>query len=404
MTAAATAHSPHPLRVMGLIGVGHGASHFFHLVVPALFPLIKQDLGVSYAQLGLLTTGFFVTSGIFQTVAGFLVDHFGARRILFIGLALLAGGIFLCGLAPGYPSLLVLMCVAGMGNAVFHPADYAILGGSIERGRLGRAYGIHTLGGNLGWAAAPGSMLFLAGFVGWRGALMIGGVAGLVVLGALVSQAAYLEDGREQRRAAAADADAPASSIASVLFSFPVLLCFAYFVLLAIALIGTQNFLPAILGSLDGTPLATAGVALTAYLLASSAGTATGMMFADRSERQHLTLAVGLVIAAATIVAVSIGNLGAPMLIGLLAAGGFSLGFTMPSRDLVVRQATPPGATGRVFGFVYSGLDVGSAIAPVGVGLMLDHAMPRQALWFIALMMVASVGIALLLKAVARAR
>jgi MFS family permease len=401
MTAVATAPSSHPFRVMGLIGVGHGASHFFHLVVPALFPLIKPDLGVSYAQLGLLTTAFFVASGIFQTIAGFLVDHFGARRILFAGLGLLAGGIFLCGLAPGYGMLLVLMCVAGIGNAVFHPADYAILGGSIERGRLGRAYGIHTLGGNLGWAAAPGVMLFLAQFVGWRGALMIGGGIGIVILGVLVSQASYLEDGRERRRAAAGTA-MPSGNIAAALFSLPVLLCFAYFILLAIAQIGMQNFLPAILDSLDGTTLATAGAALTGFLLGSSAGTATGMMFADRSVRQHLTVAVGLVVTALAILVVSIGGLPAPVLIAVLAAGGFSVGFTMPSRDLVVRQATPPGATGRVFGFVYSGLDVGSAIAPVTVGLMLDHAMPRQALWLIAAMLISGVGIAFLLKMVSR--
>ncbi|MEO8668416.1 MAG: MFS transporter [Bauldia sp.] len=405
MTVAATTLSHHPYRVMGLIGVGHGASHFFHLVVPSLFPLIKLDLGVSYAQLGLLTTLMFVVSGISQTVCGFLVDHLGARRILFTGLALLAGAIFLCGLAPGYPALLVLMAVAGLGNAVFHPADYAILGGSIARGRLGRAYGIHTLGGNLGWAAAPATMLFLAQFVGWRGALMIAGGIGFAILLLLVSQAAFLDDGRARRpKPADALGAAPQAGIASILFSLPVLLCFAYFVLLATGQIGMQNFLPSILGALNGTPLTTAGTALTAFLLGSTAGVAVGMMYADRTERHHLTVAGGLSIMAALVLIIAEVDLAATVLIATVAVAGAALGFTIPSRDLVVRQATPPGATGRVFGFVYSGLDVGSAVAPVTIGLMLDHNLPRLTLWLVAILIVAAIGIALLLQRVSDRR
>jgi MFS family permease len=401
MTAAAVP-SHHPYRVMGLIGVGHGASHFFHLVVPSLFPLMKAELGVSYAQLGLLTTVMFVVSGIAQTACGFLVDHLGARRILFVGLALLAGAIFLCGLAPGYWSILLLMVVAGLGNAVFHPADYAILGGSIERGRLGLAYGIHQLGGNLGWAAAPALMLFLAQFVGWRGALMAAGAIGLVILVILVSQSPLLEDGRAARKTARAGSSdaAPQAGALSVLLSLPVFLCFLYFVLLATGQIGIQNFLPPILGALNGTPLGTAGTALTAFLLGSTAGVTIGMLFADRTERHHLTVAAGLSLVAILVLVIADIDLAPGLLIATISAAGLALGFTIPSRDLVVREATPPGATGRVFGFVYSGLDVGSAIAPVTVGLMLDHDLPRLTLWLVALLIVGAIVIALALQRV----
>jgi predicted MFS family arabinose efflux permease len=383
MTAVAAAVShPHQYRVMGVIGAGHAASHFFHLVVPALFPLIKDDLGVSYAELGLLTAVFFVTSGIFQTVSGFVVDHIGARQTLFAGLGFLAGAIFLCGFAPGYTGLLVLMGVAGIGNSVFHPADYAILSGSIDKGRLGRAYGIHTLGGSFGWAAAPPSMLALAHVLGWRGALMIGGLAGFVILALLVSQASQLEDGR-QAREHERQKESIATTVVTVLLSLPVLLCFLYFIFLAIAQIGIQNFLPPILDALDGIPLATAAAGLTAFLLGSGAGTAVGMIAADRFERHHILVAAGLLPAAAVIFFIAEASLGGAPLIVALAIAGACIGFTMPARDMVVRAATPPGATGRVFGFVYSGLDAGSAIAPVLIGLMLDHGLPRQTLWLV---------------------
>jgi MFS family permease len=134
---------------MALIGGTHSISHFFQLAVPVLFPLIKDELNVGYAELGLLATLFYVASGLCQLGSGFIVDHLGARRLLFAGIGLLCGSILLSGLAPSYPVFLVLMMLAGIGNSVFHPADYAILNASIREGWLGRAYGIHTLGGNL---------------------------------------------------------------------------------------------------------------------------------------------------------------------------------------------------------------------------------------------------------------
>ena len=69
-------------RTIGLIGVAHGTSHFFHLLLPPLFPLFIRDFGFSYSELGLLVSTFFVISGIGQALAGFLVDRVGARPVL----------------------------------------------------------------------------------------------------------------------------------------------------------------------------------------------------------------------------------------------------------------------------------------------------------------------------------
>ena len=242
MNASVAVRLDAPYKVMGLVSGAHSVSHFFHLAVPVLFPLMQKELHASYAELGLLSTLFFLSSGICQPASGFLVDHYGARRLLFAGIGLLSASILLCGLAPTYPLLAVFMMLAGAGNSVFHPSDYAILNASVGESRLGRAYGIHTLGGNLGWAIAPMTMFGLGTLVGWRMALVIVGALGLAVLGVLMSQAAFLDDGFGHGREH--HASRPHIRLRAIFLSPAVLLCFAYFVLLAIATIGLRTSCP----------------------------------------------------------------------------------------------------------------------------------------------------------------
>jgi predicted MFS family arabinose efflux permease len=382
MSATATATSGRAAyKVTGLIGIAHTFSHFFQLALPPLFVVLRQAFDVGYAELGVLTTLFYLASGLSQTPAGFLVDRFGARRVLFCGQGLLAGSILLCGLAPSYWALMPLMVLAGMGNSVFHPADYSILTASIDRSWLGRAYGIHTLGGNIGWALAPITMLALSSAIGWRGALVTAGAAGLLVLVLLLLNAPALHDGR---RAGARRPSIGLGEATAVFTSAPILLCFFYFVLLSIAQVGLQNFLPATLAGLRGIDLPTATRALTALLLGSSVGILAGSVAADRGLRPDLIVAGGLAVAALLVLLVASVPVGTPALVALLTAAGLAMGVTTPSRDMLVRGATPPGSTGKVFGFVYSGLDAGAAVAPTAVGLLLDRGHPAQALWLAA--------------------
>jgi len=397
MTELAASLPRRSYKVIGLVSVAHSCSHFFQLALPPLFPLLKQALGVGYAELGLLTTLFFIASGLSQTPAGFLVDRFGAHRVLFGGLGLLAGSILLCGLAPAYWTLVPLMILAGIGNSVFHPSDYSILSASVERGRLGRAYGAHTLGGNLGWALAPVAMLGLATAFGWRAALVIAGATGLSVLAVLATQASELHGGGAAERHREPARAAP-GTILRVLLSAPILLCFGYFMLLSVASVGLQNFLPATLSALYGTSLATAGAALTGLLLGSSAGIVIGSLLADRTRHHDRVVAFGLAVGAALILLVAEVDLPRLLLIGVLALAGLHMGMTTPSRDMLVRGATPHGATGKVFGFVYSGLDAGSATAPVILGLMLDHGRPADTLWLAAIALIVAVGTATSLR------
>jgi MFS family permease len=320
---------------------------------------------------------FYGASGVGQTVAGFLVDRFGAPRILAGGLALLAGSVALAGLAPSYAALLPIFVLAGLGNSVFHPADYSIVNALVTPARIGRAYSVHGISGTLGWALSPVVTVGLAGLLGWRAALGVIGAGGL--LGALViwTQRAALTkpEGREWR----GDAVRPGGIAADVrlLLQRPILVAFAYFALLATAMIGLKTFGITAMVTLYAVPLAVATGALTAYLLGSAAGILAGGMLADRTQRHDIVAAGGLVTAAAFTLAIGSGALLVPLLPVTLALTGFAMGITSPSRDMLIRAATPAGASGKVYGFVYSGLDAGSASAPLVLGWLLDRGEPR---------------------------
>lgn len=388
MTESASRPMMSDIKAMALIGLAHGCSHFFQLVLPALFPFLIGAFGVSYTELGILMTLFFITSALAQPVAGFLVDRYGARNLLFGGLSLYCLGIFMAALAPSFWMLMPAMMLAAVGNCVFHPVDFTILNASVSSHRLGRAFSVHTLGGNLGWATAPITMLTVASFLGWRAALLVACGIGLLVLLLLVLARHYL---REERSARAAPGQkAPGIGLA-VLFSAPVLLCFSYFVLLAAALIAVQNFLPAMLDALRPTPLAVAGAALTGFLLGASVGVLMGGFVADRLRRHGMIIAAGLASSGAMFILIGELPLSSIALVSVISLAGLLQGATTPSRDLLVRSATPTGATGRVFGFVYSGLDIGSAMAPVTVGLLLDGGHPRWIFWLIAAMLFAAI-------------
>jgi FSR family fosmidomycin resistance protein-like MFS transporter len=363
------------VKVIGLIAGAHSLSHFYQLVIPVLFPLIKADLGVSYAELGAASALFYVVSGVCQTLAGFAVDRFGARRVLIGGLTLCSGGVLLAGLAHAYPMLLVASLVAGVGNSVFHPADFAILNARVDSARLGYAFSFHGIGGNLGWALAPLFCVALSAAWGWHAALLAAASLGIVMIGVLLTQREAIAV--ELRRPAP---DAPAPSLAAdvrILTAAPVLMCFFFFFLLSVALTGIQTFGVASLSALYAAPVALASSALTAFLLGGAAGILAGGWVATRTSRHDLVAASGMLAAGVLMLSLALGALTPPLLAPVLALAGFCSGATNPSRDLLVRGATPRGSTGKVYGFVYSGLDLGAMVTPVFYGWLLDRGLAQ---------------------------
>jgi MFS transporter, FSR family, fosmidomycin resistance protein len=377
----------HDAKVIGLVGLAHGLSHFFQLALPPLFPLLRAEFGVGYATLGALVGVFYAASGITQFASGFAVDRLGARPVLLSGIALLVCGTALASLAAGIGWLFPIVALMGVGNGVFHPADFAILNANIASQRLGHAYSSHGIGGNLGYALAPVASFALGAAFGWRTALLVMCALGLVALAVIASQRALLVS----HRAEDAHLHTLAGSIA-LFVQTPILLCFAYFVVQTMAGVGLQTFMPTALNAGLGVPLALATSALTAYLLGGTAGILAGGFLAAKTVRHDRVAATGLFVAALLLVAIVAAGIALPIVLPLFAVVGFALGATGPSRDLIVRSATPKGAAGRVYGFVYSGLDLGATLGPIWFGLLLDHGLAREMFFAVAACLALAMG------------
>lgn len=379
------------IKVIGLVGGGHFLSHFYILVLPPLFPLLRGEFDVSYTALGAALAVLNVTTALTQAPVGFLVDRYGAPGILIGGLALFALATALVGAFATYPALLLLMVLAGLGNSVFHPADYAILSASVEPERMGRAFSIHTFGGYFGFAAAPVTIVFLTQLLGWRAALMISGAVGLAVALLMLLNRAVLRDDRAQR-AAAGGATTPHRTRGDIrlLLSAPILMALLFFVMLALTQGGAMSFGVSALEALYRVPLVEANVPLTAFLFAGAFGVLAGGWAADRFGRHELIVAICLIVSALTIGAVAAFIPPLWLVTILFTTGGFFFGMIAPSRDLMVRAVTPRGASGKVFGFVTTGFNVGGVITPLIFGLVLDLGEPRLVFWLIAILSLAT--------------
>jgi len=388
MTHLAFAKPGSDLRIMSVVGGAHFTSHFYQLVLPPLFPFMRESLGVSYTELGLLMAAFFGASGLFQILAGFVVDRFGAHLVLPCGMALLAGSILLMGFAPSVWMLFVLAILAGIGNSVYHPADYSVLTGRITPSRMARAYSVHSVTGTLGWAAAPVTMIALATLFDWRMALALSGAAGLLCAALVALDRSDLILPAARRPGGAVEV----GSSLQLFMSSAILMSFAYFTLLSTAFTGLQNYLPTLLPKTQGVSLAFATTVTTLYLTIYALGSLAGGYLADRTANHHRLIGFGLV--PMMLLTLVMGTLAMPdpLLIAVAMLTGFLGGLTIPSRDMLVRAATPAGSAGRVFGFVYSGLDLGALIAPPVIGYMLDHGSSRGPFLFIALALLATLG------------
>jgi len=357
-------------RLITLIGIAHGWSHFYQLALPPLFVLIHTELGLTYTQLGVLVTIFYVFSGVLQPAAGFVVDRFGPRRVLYAGIAAMAIGTILFGVIPGYAGMLFAVVIAGTGNAVFHPADFTILSHNVSEQRVGRAFGIHAFVGFLGYAFAPMSMWWLANHLGWRAAVIIAGVAGLCFLLALWA----LDRGGLEVQPGEREASTQPSMGAELraFMSVAIIACFLFFFATAMAQIGLQTFSASALYALFETPMVIGNTAITLFLFATALGVLGGGVLADRSRHHHIVAMACLVLPVVLIVVPGYVQLSTETLWIVFVLVGVGLGLSIPARDMLVRALAPEKARGKVFGFVYAGLDVGSAVTPAFFGWLLD--------------------------------
>jgi MFS transporter, FSR family, fosmidomycin resistance protein len=377
---------PRDTRVNLLLGSGHFLSHFYQLCLPPLFIAWQQAFAVSFAELGLVMAVMSATAALLQTPMGFLVDRYGARRFLVGGTLLMTLSIAAMGFTTAYWQLVVLALLSGAGNSVFHPADYAILSGSIDPARLGRSFAFHTFTGNIGFAAAPPATAALMLLLGWRGALIFVGLLGLPVAATILWQSRILND---QLRLAPSRA-AEERRGAGLLLSRSVLMFFAFFMVSSMAGAGIQSWLITILHQVHGVTLAAASAALTGYMVGQIGGVLVGGWVADRTDR-HLPFVAALTIgAAALLLLVGLVSLVEAAAIGVLFVAGLMTGASRTPRDVMVKDAAPPGQIGKVFGFVSSGMSLGGAIMPVPYGMIIDAGRPELVLVVVAALLLLS--------------
>ncbi len=372
-----------PLRrdatVMGLVGLAHCVSHFSQLLLPPLFLWLKQDFNASYTELGVLLTIFFVVSCAVQALSGFVVDRFGPRPVLFAGLGLLAVAAFGYASSTSYSMLAFFAVVAGIGNGVFHPVDYTLLNRKVHPKRLGHAFSVHGITGSLGWALAPAMMVSITLASNWRVALASAGALALVVMGVLWLNRAQLTVEMTSAAKPATGTRAPAREGNFDFLAIPaVWVCFAFFFLYAIVISGIQAFAPEAARQLHDVPAAWAALCLTFYMVASACGMVLGGFLAVDPARCEKIVGAAFGIAAVFALTIGYAPVASMAVPVLFACMGVASGIAGPSRDLIVKRASPPNATGRVYGVVYSGLDIGQATAPLVFGPLLDMHRPAD--------------------------
>ncbi|MGN6747749.1 MAG: MFS transporter [Xanthobacteraceae bacterium] len=351
-------------------------SHYYMLTLAPLLSFVRADFNVSYTQLALALTVFNVVSGVLQTPVGFLVDRIGARVVLIGGLALSSAAFAGAALFNSYWAFIAMYGVAGLGNTVYHPANYSLLSHHSPPERLSQIFAFHTFAGMVGSAIAPVSLLAMQSFFGWRGAYLGAAILGFIVLAVLLAQP---EPALEPRRTGRSGKATSSATIGwQVLISPAILLNLAFFVLTSLMGNGLNTYLVVALGALHGTPAAIANIALTTLLATNAIGVLVGGVLAGRIRRHAFIAASGLTIAGAVTALIGIFDLSSAMLIGLTGLSGFCVGATYPSRDMLVRAVTPPGAFGAVFGFVSTGFNIGASIAPIVYGMLMDHGQPRS--------------------------
>ncbi|MEX0732249.1 MAG: MFS transporter [Aquisalimonadaceae bacterium] len=380
---------PRPeLKTVGVVSTAHAFSHLYMLVLPPVFPLLYADLGVNYAALGALLMIYAIATGVMQVPMGLLVDRIGGRAVLALGLGLNAIAIFLVGLIPSYWAIALFMVIAGAGNSVFHPADYAILSARVQDGRVGRAFSMHLFAGYIGWMLAPPAVLALTALTNWRVALMILGLTGVGYAVFLVTQRECLSDEDKRSRARANDAQARSEGRKTglaLLLTPAIAVFFLFYMIVAMAGNGIQTFSVVAIMELHGATLATANFALTAYFIAAAGGTLLGGWLADRIRRHELATAIAFVLSAFVIALIGIHGLPISAVIAMMFAGGFFVAVVSPLRDVMVRNAVPAGSIGTAFGIVTTGFSVGLAASPVLLGWVNDLGRPEFVFWITAL-------------------
>jgi len=393
-------------RTIGLlpqVSMAHLVSHFHIMALPALFPVLPEFLGVGYIELGFAFSVFNIVSTFTQAPMGFVVDHYGPRRMLIGGIVLGSLSFLLVAVFPSYLWLLIAMALAGIANAVYHPANYSLLSQGIRAERMGRAFSLHTFAGCVGAAIAPGLLLGIAALGEPRLAFAGAAMVGLVTLALLLVPGSGLAQAMPVRISTATVTDTISPPKWSVFTPMLGMLTFL-FVLLSLSTGAMDKFSTAALMQGQGSSIGRANMALTVFLFANAFGVLSGGMLADRTKRHGLVAAAAFAIAALLTAIVATGTVAGTALVIVFGWVGFLTGVITPSRDMLVRAAAPTGGEGKAFGIVSTGTNIGGTVGPIVFGWLLDKGHPNAIFWTSVVFMGLTVAFTLLQDVLFRRR
>lgn len=390
LNAAETGQQARTLTAVSLV---HLVSHFYWLALVPLLPSLTVLLDASYLELGLAITTMNAVSALTQAPVGFLVDRFGARLLLIVGAVIGALGFMLLALAPTYPVLIIAAVLIGLGNSVYHPADYSILSAEMSAAQMGRAYSIHTFSGYLGFAVAPPVVLFFLWIGGPRLALAAIAIVGLLLCLPLLPGLL-----KERRQARTPKATVQQKTSARALITASVIALTVMFTLVNLSTGMMQTYMVASIANLLALPQSVGAAALTLFFFTLVGGVLVGGLVADRASSAAIVTLGGFGLAAVFALAIPVFTPGANVTLVLIGATGFCAGLIMPSRDLLVRKASPPDAVGRVFGIVTTGFNFGGMLSPLIGGALIDERAPAWIFYGSAAFMMMTVALAVLIE------
>jgi FSR family fosmidomycin resistance protein-like MFS transporter len=367
-------------KIIGLVSTGHFFSHFYLLLLPPLFPVLREQFGVGFTELGLALTTYSIATALTQVPSGYIVDRYGARRLLIAGLLLESAVIAGIGLFTTFSAFIVLLAIAGIANSVYHPADYSILNRAVDKSRMGRAFSIHTFAGYLGEAVAPATILALMVWLDWRTAMVVCGVGGGLVATIMAFNSGLLDEASPARTERQEHARGGGLHL---LISLPIVMGLLFFVGIAITGRGITGFGVSALTELHSISLVSAAALLSCYLFAMPVGVLLGGWVADRTSRHGAFAAMCFVVVAVQMFAVAAFSMPLVLIGTLFGIAGLFSGMVAPSRDMLIRSITPPGETGKVFGFVSTGYNIGGIMGPPLFGYLLDHHTPQSLFWVV---------------------
>lgn len=371
-------------HLMIVVGIAHAMSHYAQLVLAMLSSMITVYFGVDMIHIGFVITTFYVTSCLAQAISGFIVDKIGARPVMYFGLIFMILGLAGYALSVSYWMLFPAAIVLGMGTGIFHPTDYTLLNKLISSKRLGQAYSVHGITGNIGWALTPITVVPIATFYNswqagvWAAALLIGIVLLVMVFNFnTLNQDQYEPKKLIQKSAKTSQQENTHSGDSGSTFGFmklPIIwMCMLFFFFYAVSNSAIQSFSKNAVQGLFGLETNSAAICVTFYMLGSGVGMFWGGYLASVPSRCEKIVAIAFSVSAVIALVLAFAPLNSLLVYAMFILMGFFTGTAGPSRDLIVKRSTPAGASGRVFGVVYAGMDVGQAAAPLLYAPLIDQ-------------------------------